>query len=93
MHLVRLLVKVKAVDRPVVIHRIPLFLWHDFSVENNEFVDASDVVVFGEFFVYLATMSFINSYVLYRGVVEVGSLLQAREYIRNNPILWDEYVV
>ncbi len=93
MHLIRLFVIVKAVDCRVALHCILLLLGYYFRVKNDGFVNASNTEVFGKFLVNFASVSFVNSCVLYGGVVEIGFLLKARKYIRDNAILWYENIV
>ena len=78
MHLVRLFVKVKAVDRPVSFYCISLLLGYYFRVKDDEFVDTSNAEACRQFFIYLATVGFVDSHVLHGGVVEIGFLLQTR---------------
>lgn len=81
MHFVRLFIIVKAVDRRVAPYCISLLLGYYFRIKNDGFVDASNTKVFRKFPVNLASVSFIDSCVLYGGVVEISFRLKAGEYI------------
>ena len=75
MRLIRLLIKVEAIDSLISLRGISLFLGDHLRIQKYKFVNAGNAKVFGEFLIYLTTMSFVDPGVLDGGVVQVGFLL------------------
>lgn len=78
MRLIRLFIKVKAVDGRVTFLCVLLLFWHYFRVQCCEFRQCGDLIVCIELFIYLATVCFVYPDIRKGFVIQIRFVLQAR---------------